>query len=60
MTIARAHLIDPSLTRWYHCVTRCVRRGFCWEMKNTTVRNGSRTGSRSVPVALRWASVVFR
>ena len=26
MTIARAHLIEPSLTRWYHCVTRCVRR----------------------------------
>ena len=26
MTIARSHLIDPSLTRWYHCVTRCVRR----------------------------------
>jgi REP element-mobilizing transposase RayT len=28
MTIARAHLIDPSLTRWYHCVTRCVRRAY--------------------------------
>jgi hypothetical protein len=26
MTIARAQLIDPSVTRWYHCVTRCVRR----------------------------------
>jgi hypothetical protein len=28
MTIARAHLIDPSLTRWFHCVTRCVRRAY--------------------------------
>jgi len=25
MTIARAHLIDPSVTRWYRYVTSCVR-----------------------------------
>jgi hypothetical protein len=26
MTMARAHLVDVSMTRWYHCITRCVRR----------------------------------
>src|SRR5271166_4972198 len=26
MTTARAHLVDASVTRWYHCVLRCVRR----------------------------------
>jgi hypothetical protein len=28
MTMPRAHLVDVSLARWYHCVTRCVRRAF--------------------------------
>jgi hypothetical protein len=26
MTMARAHLVDVLLTRWYRCITRCVRR----------------------------------
>jgi len=28
MTIGRAHSVDPAVTRWYHCVARCVRREF--------------------------------
>ena len=28
MAIARMHLVDVSLTRWYRCITRCVRRAF--------------------------------
>ncbi len=28
MTVARAHLVDPAVTRWFHCITRCVRRAF--------------------------------
>ena len=28
MTIACAHLVDPAVSRWYHCITRCVRRAF--------------------------------
>ena len=28
MAIARAHLVNPSVWRWYHCIRRCVRRAF--------------------------------
>jgi REP element-mobilizing transposase RayT len=28
MTVARCHLVDVSVTRWYHCMTRCVRHAF--------------------------------
>jgi hypothetical protein len=26
MTAARAELVDLAVTRWYHCITRCVRQ----------------------------------
>ena len=31
MAIARVRQIDPSVARWYHCMTRCVRRAFLLE-----------------------------
>lgn len=26
MTIPRSKLVDPGVSRWYHCITRCVRQ----------------------------------
>ena len=26
MTISRSRLVDASVSRWYHCISRCVRR----------------------------------
>jgi len=31
MAIARMRQINASVARWYHCVTRCVRRAFLLE-----------------------------
>ena len=28
MTTRRKELVDPSVTRWYHCIRRCVRGGY--------------------------------
>ena len=41
MTMALAQLVDVSLARWYHCVTRCVRRASYWARAIKTARSGT-------------------
>ena len=38
MTIARAQLVDVSLARSHHRLTRCVRRAFLQGTETTTAR----------------------
>ncbi len=60
MTLARAHLVDPALTRWYHCVTRCVRRAFLLRKVRSTAKNGSITGSRNLRKSSPYPSAASR
>ncbi len=52
MTMARAHLVDPAVFRWYHCITRCVRRAFL-------LREGSSDRKRWIENRLQELAQVF-
>ena len=28
LTQPRSKIVNPEVTRWYHCISRCVRRAF--------------------------------
>jgi hypothetical protein len=28
VTLPRSKIVDPDVVRWYHCISRCVRRAF--------------------------------
>jgi hypothetical protein len=47
MTIAPSRQIAKSVTRWYHCVTRCVRRAFLLGDGPVIAKSGLKSGSKS-------------
>src|SRR4029077_16409467 len=36
MATPRSMIVDETVTPWYHCVSRCVRRAFLWEYQPCT------------------------
>ena len=60
MTMARVHLMDLSLARWYRCVTRCVSRAFLPGKGEENRKEWNETGLRNSRTSSQWLSAVFR
>jgi REP element-mobilizing transposase RayT len=59
MTMARAHLVDPAVTRWYHCVTRCVRRAFLLSEAHGNENEEPRDRKRWIELRLQELAEIF-
>ena len=60
MTIARRELVDVSVTPWYHCITRCVRRAFLLGEGLLDRKQWVEDRLRSLQRFSRWASAGSR
>jgi hypothetical protein len=57
MTMTPRHLIDVSLTRWYHCVSRCVRREYLLTEGRLTASSRSKIDSSVKSWQVRMATL---
>ena len=60
MTMARAHLVDVAVTRWYHCVTRCVRQAFLLGEGDIDRKEWIDDACKNLQESSRFRSVGFR
>ena len=49
MAFARSILLDVSVARWYHCVSRCVRKAFCSNIRADSFAREKPRSRRSWP-----------
>ena len=55
MTIARRELIDVSVTRWYHCISECVRGALLLGKGELNRKEWLENASKSSRKCSRWA-----
>ena len=53
MTMARTHLMDVSVTRSYHCITRRVGRAFLLGERPSNVKNAERMVRTRIVILIR-------
>jgi hypothetical protein len=56
MTMARAQLVDVSLARWYHCVTRCAVAARSRRRRGVVGRGSCPMLGAALPTAIRRSS----